>query len=136
MQLRHLLLYFTAAGLACAQVPHIGTIDFYGLRKIPESKVRKALGASEGGTLPASKGDVETRMEEIPGVVEARLEAACCDDGGKAILYVGIEEKGSPHFNYHEPPTGDAALPAEIIPVYAKFLGAVSAAGRTGKVAE
>jgi hypothetical protein len=125
-----------AAGLACAQAPRIGIIDFYGVRKIPESKVRKALGVSEGGTLPASKGDVETRIEQIPGVVEAHLEATCCDDSGQAILYVGIEEKGSVHFNYHEDPTGDASLPAEIIPVYVKFLGAVSAASRTGKVAE
>src|SRR5258708_1367544 len=114
MQLRRSLLFFMAVGLACAQVPRIGTIDFYGLRKIPESKVRKALGVSEGGPLPSSKGDVERRIEEISGVVEAHLEAACCDDGGKAILYVGIEEKGSSHFNYREPPTGDASLPAEI----------------------
>ncbi len=134
--LRLLLTSLIAAGLACAQAPRIGIIDFYGLRKVPESKVRKALAVAEGGALPSSKGDVEMRIEEISNVVESRLEAACCDDAGKTILYVGIEEKGSPHFNYREPPTENISLPAEIIPVYAKFLQAVAIASRTGKVAE
>lgn len=135
----HLRLIFTClitAALACAQGPRIGTIDFYGLRKVPESKVRKALEVSEGSALPSSKADVEEWIEKVPGVVEAHLEAACCDDAGKAILYVGIEEKGSAHYNYRSPPTGDARLPAEIVPVYARFLGAVAVASRTGRVAE
>ena len=135
----HLRLIFTClitAALACAQGPRIGTIDFYGLRKVPESKVRKALAVSEGGALPSSKGEVEERIEQVPGVVETHLEATCCDDAGKAILYIGIEEKGAAHYNYRPPPTGDAILPAEIVPVYARFLGAVAVAGRTGRVAE
>ena len=139
MRLMHLRLIFTCfltAGLACAQGPRIGTIDFYGLRKVTEAKVRKALAVSEGGVLPSSKADVEERIEKLPGVVEAHLEAACCDDAGKAILYVGIEEKGAAHYNYRPPPTGDAALPAEIVPVYARFLGAVAVASRSGHVAE
>ena len=133
----HLRLIFTClmtAALACAQGPRIGTIDFYGLRKVPEAKVRKALAVSEGGELPSSKAAVEERIEQVPGVVEAHLEAACCDDAGKAILYVGVEEKGAAHYNYRPPPAGDAILPAEIVPVYTRFLGAVSAASRTGRV--
>jgi len=65
MRLMHLRLIFTCfltAGLACAQGPRIGTIDFYGLRKVTEAKVRKALAVSEGGVLPSSKADVEERM--------------------------------------------------------------------------
>lgn len=136
MHLRLILFCLVSAALACAQGPRIGTIDFYGLRKVPESKVRKALAVSEGGVLPSSKADVEEQIEQVPGVVEAHLEATCCDDAGKAILYIGIEEKGAAHYNYRPPPTGDAILPAEIVPVYARFLGAVAVASRTGRVAE
>ncbi len=136
MQLRLIFTCLMTAALACAQGPRIGTLDFYGLRKVPESKVRKALAVSEGGALPSSKGEVEERIEKVPGVVQAHLEAACCDDAGKAILYIGIEEKGAAHYNYRPPPTGDAVLPAEIVPVYARFLAAVAIASRGGHVAE
>ena len=136
MHLRLILTCLVTAALACAQGPRIGTIDFYGLRKVSEAKVRKALAVSEGGELPSSKGEVEERIEKVPGVVEAHLEAACCDDAGKAILYVGLEEKGAAHYNYRPPPAGDAILPVEIVPVYTQFLAAVAAASRTGQVAE
>jgi hypothetical protein len=138
--LRLLLTCLLGAGLLCAQAPpptpRVGVIDFYGLRKVSEAKVRKELGFKEGDPLPPSKGGTEDRLEEIPGVTEARLEAVCCDDNKRAILYVGIEEKGAPHFNYRPPPSGDAVLPADIVPVYARFLGAVAAAGQKGPVSE
>ncbi len=86
--------------------------------------------------LPRSKGGTEDRIEEIPGVTQARLEAVCCDQNHKAILYVGIEEKGAPHFNYRPPPSGEVQLPAQIAPIYARFLGAVAAAGQKGPVSE
>lgn len=60
---------------AFGQVPRIDVVDFYGLNKTPEAKVRVALGAKEGEPLPASKGDAEERLDEIPGVVESHLEA-------------------------------------------------------------
>ncbi len=103
---------------------------------MPEAKVRKELGIKEGDALPRSKGATEERIEDIPGITEARLEAVCCDDAKRAILYVGVEEKGAPHFNYRPPPSGDAVLPADIAPVYAKFLGAVATAGAKGPVSE
>lgn len=118
-----------------AAQPRIGLIDVYGRRKTSEAALRKALGVKEGDPLPRSKGDVEEQIEKIPGVVRARLEAACCDDG-KAILYVGIEEKGAPHFDYNAPPEGLARLPLEIHEEYATFLAAVSGAVRAGHTGE
>src|SRR5277367_656120 len=99
--------------LAAAQMPHIDVVDFYGLHKVREPQIRKALGAGEGDQLPASPGDAEERMDQVPGVVESHLEAVCCD-AGKTILYIGIEEKGAIHFELREPPEGEAALPQEI----------------------
>lgn len=115
--------------------PRIGFLDFYGLRRVPEAAVRKALGFKEGSVLPPSKGDVEERLEEIPNVVGARLEATCCEDG-KAILYIGIEEKGAPHFEYLGVQGGEVRLSQEIHDEYAGFLAAVNAAVRSGKVGE
>ena len=102
-----LLLLASTAG---AQAPRIGVLDFYGLRKVTEGRVRQALGAREGDPRPPSKGDAEERLDKIPGVVESHLEAIRCDEG-KLILYVGVEARGSPHFELREPPEGDEKLP-------------------------
>jgi hypothetical protein len=119
------------SGLAFAQGPRIGVLDYYGLHKVTPTQVQKALGAKEGDPLPASKGNAEDRMDRIPGVVESHLEAICCDDG-KVTLYAGIEEKGAPHFDLREPPGGDDELPMEITSAYARFLDAMQGGVRGG----
>ena len=124
------------AAIATAQAPTIGVIDLYGNRKVSEAQIRKALGTAEGAGLPPSKGDVEGRLALIPGVTAARVQAACCDEDGQAILYVGIAEEGSPLIKFHAEPNGDAVLPAEIVPQYAAFLQAVAKAGHEGQTAE
>jgi hypothetical protein len=115
--------------------PVIGTLDYYGLRKIPLATVQKALGVREGDLLPLSKGDVEQRLDEIPGVVESHLEAVCCQ-GGKVTLYVGIEERGGVHFDLHDIPDGDAMLPEEVDQTYRRFLDASDNASRQGLTRE
>ena len=122
------LILWTAA--AAAQAPRIGVIDFLGRRQVPEAALRQALGVKEEEALPGSKGDVEEALEKVKGVVRARLEAICCEEG-KAILYVGIEEKGAPHFEYHLPPGGGVRLPEEVHQAYAQFLAAVGRAVRS-----
>ncbi len=118
------------------QTPKIGSIEFYGVHKVSETKLRAALGVKPGDPLPRSKGDAEDRLAEVSGVVEARLEATCCDDQGGVILYVGIEEKGAPHFELREPPENDLHLPDDIVDSYRSFLSAVQAAVRRGSTAE
>ncbi|MCS6954444.1 MAG: hypothetical protein RMK57_14385 [Bryobacterales bacterium] len=115
----------------CAQAPRIALIDFYGLRKVSAEQLRKALGAREGDPLPPSKGDAEDRLEQVRGVVRARLEAVCCEDGG-AILYVGIEEPGAPHFDYRLPPSASVTLPEEITRLFEQFLSLYEDAARRG----
>ncbi len=115
--------------------PRIGVVDFYGRHKVPEPLLRKALGFAEGDALPRSKEDVEEAVEAVKDVVSARLQAACCEDG-KAILYVGIEERGAPHFDYLPAPSGEPRLSEEIHNQYAAFLRSVQSAIREGKVNE
>jgi len=114
-----------------AQDLRIDVLDFYGLHKVSESQIRKALGVREGDAMPPSKGDAEAKLDQISGVVESHLEAVCCDNG-QTILYVGIEERGASHFELREPPDGDANLPDEIVSAYTRFLDAAQAASRRG----
>jgi hypothetical protein len=71
----------------------------------------------------------------VPNVVRARLSAACCE-AGNAILYVGIEERGAPHFDVHNAPEQELYVPTEVADAYQTFLDAVSAAARAGGVSE
>jgi hypothetical protein len=115
--------------------PLIGVIDVYGARKTPVAEVRKALGLREGSRLTGSKDAIEERIEAIDEVVIARIEAACCEDG-RVILYIGLQEKGAPIFEYHTPPAEEVVLPEEIVNAYSKFLEAVRQAGQAGQPAE
>jgi hypothetical protein len=115
--------------------PTVDVLDFFGLGKIPEARIRKVLGFKEGDPFPHSKGDIEERLDAQPDVVESHLEAVCCDEG-KAVLYVGIEEKGSIHFDPREPPEGDVDLPKEILSGYRDFLDAYALAARRNDLAE
>jgi len=116
--------------------PRIGVIDFYGLQKVPEARIRQALGVREGDFLPGSKGDAEEKIDRVSGVVESHLEAVCCDSG-KMILYVGVEERGAAHFDIRDVPEGgDARLPDEILSTYRRFQETLAAAVRRGSTAE
>ncbi len=126
-----LLLVARAGG----QAPEIGLIEIYGLRQVPAAKVRQALGVTVGDPLPRSKADTEEAIEKVPGVVRARLEAACCEEG-KALLYVGIEERGAARFEFRDPPKEPLLLPEEIHDTYVRFLTALGEAVRAGDTEE
>jgi hypothetical protein len=115
--------------LAFAQsAPTVGIIDIYGAKKTSHEDIRKALGLPEGAPLSGAKAALEERIEEVEGIVAARVEAACCEDG-KVILYVGVQEKGAPTFEYHTPPAEPLSLPEEITGAYTRFVEAVRKAG-------
>lgn len=124
-----------AAAPPSPEPPRLGVIDFYGVRRVPVERLRKALGVKEGDILPSSKGEVEDRLEAVPGVVRVRLEATCCEEG-KAILYVGIEEKGATPFELRPDPERGTILPHEIHVAYHGFLIAVAQAVQRGETGE
>jgi len=133
----------TAGTIASAQVPVapavsapvVGVIDFYGLNKVSVDRIRKTLAFKEGDPFPPSKANVEERLDALPGVIESHLEAVCCD-GSRIVLYVGIEERGSAHFDLREAPEGEAALPSEVVALYRRFFDAFEDAVRRGSTAE
>ncbi|MBI4903194.1 MAG: HEAT repeat domain-containing protein [Acidobacteria bacterium] len=134
MPTRFLLVSLLASVPLLAQ-PKVGLIEIYGLRKVPQDKVLKALGVSVDGPLPASKGDAEERIEAVEGIVRASLSAVCCDKG-KVILYVGVEERGTTRFEFHDPPELELKVPEEVEKAWIGFLAAVEAAARNNDTAE
>jgi hypothetical protein len=123
------------AMLAADAVPRVSSVDYYGLRKVSQSRVYKAVGVSAGDPIPPSKGELEERLEKIPGVVTARVEAVCCD-GREGMLFVGIEERGAAHFALRSAPAGDAALPPEIVAQFTQLVRTTEDAARRGSTAE
>lgn len=137
--MKQLLLLVVSHGLLCAQsaisLPKVGILDYYGLHKITPARIQRVLATKEGDPFPTSKGDIEERLEQIPGVVRSHLEAVCCDNG-QAVLFVGIEERGAAHFDFRSTPQGQVRLPEDIVTAYKEFLTALEAAVRNGNVAE
>ena len=137
-----LTLAILAAGYSLAQappetigIPRIGRIEFYGLRMITPELARQALGLNEGSLLPASKGDVENRLADIPEVSDARIEAVCCENGS-ITLYVGIEERGQPRYDVRPAPGGAEELPGNVRSAYQQVQAAIHAAELRGQAKE
>jgi hypothetical protein len=117
------------------KLPRVDILDYYGLHKVSPTRIQRVLATKEGDPFPSSKGDIEERLEQIPGVLRSHLEAVCCD-GGKMVLFVGIEEKGAAHYNFRSPPQGTVRLPGDIVEAYQAFMVALDAAARNGNAEE
>ena len=135
VQMRWLMAGVLAAGLAAGQ-PRVGVVEVFGARRVPAERIRKVLGVAPGDPLPKSKGEAEERIEGIDGVVRANLEAWCCEEG-RAVLYVGIEERGGTHFELRPAPADDSiALPEEVMAAYGDFAAALGRATAEGDLGE
>jgi hypothetical protein len=108
---------------AAAQLPRIGDIDFYGLRKITAEQILGAAGLAPGDTIPASRGNLEDQIADMPGVAAAHVQVVCCE-GNRAALFIGIVEDGELQPAFHSTPSGPATLPQELMDSYREFLGA------------
>jgi hypothetical protein len=94
-----------------------------------------AVKLKSGDHIPPSKGDLEERIADLPDIVLARVEAVCCE-GPRAILFIGVEEKGAPHAAFRSDPGGEAVLPDDLFDAYQQFLTAVQRAASRGAAAE
>jgi hypothetical protein len=133
--------YFLAAALLCLNAfaqnrPTIGIIDTYGTKSISPEKLRKELKVVEGDPLPPSKGDLEEALLAMKGVARANIEAICCEQG-KAIFYLGVEERGRPHLDIRpEPANEELKLPADVAAIYEKLIAATAEAARNSETRE
>ena len=129
--MRVVVLCLLAGQFLAGQAPRISIIDFYGLERLSDTRVRQALAVQEGDPLPPSKAAAEERLEDLDGVVLARLEAVCCEGDG-AILFVGIEEKGGSHFEPRPAPASSVVLAEDIIKTHREFLDLYARSARLG----
>ena len=117
------ILVVAVIATAAAQQPRIGIIDFYGVHRTPLGDVRAALAIKEGDTIPEAleaREQSEMQLARLPGVVDAHVGVVCCDNG-RAILYVGIHERGAPVIRFRESPRGAERLPADVVEAGATF---------------
>lgn len=136
--MKFVVLFGLAAGLCISLsaediTPRVGMIEIFGAHRVSQSKILHAIDLKPGDPIP-SRGDLEEQVDKVPGVTASRVEAVCCVNANP-ILYIGVEERGDPHVEYHSDPTGDAALPASIQTKYDALLDAIAASLR-GKNAD
>ena len=109
------LVVATSATIGKAQLPRVGFIDLYGLRKTTPQQVRDALGIAVGDSLTAlALFEVPARIAGLPGVASAAIDPVCCEDG-KTMLYVGVAEDSAPSLELRSPPNGESRLTADVI---------------------
>lgn len=135
-----LLLVLTLAAPAAStaqqpEMPPVGIIDFYGLRRVTPQQARAALGVTEGDSTPRSVAAAVRRLEALPGVARAAVDRVCCEQG-KVILYVGVAERGAPTIRFRPAPRGAARLPDEVVRAGAAYDSAFMAAVLRGDAGE
>ena len=105
----------TTTTLVSAQLPRVGIIDFYGLRKTTPAQAREALGIAVGDSLTSlALLQLPARLAELPSVMSAAVDPVCCEEG-KTMLYIGVLEDGAPTLELRTQPTGKSRLPADVI---------------------
>jgi len=111
----------------------VGTLDFFGLRRLTEAEVRAKLKLKEGD--PYRSGDAKSiiaDLQQIPGVWQASLAPITVDGSGKLCLFIGIQEEGVAGFALRETPSGEKRLPDEMARLYRDTMQAWSAAVKNG----
>ena len=116
------------------EMPPIGTIDFYGLRSLSESDVRRHLPFKEGDVLSDNPSPVATTS--ALGVAKVVFAVVCCTTEGRTQIYVGVQERAVPEIGYSASPTGKVRLPADILAANDRYLNAIYEAVRTGQTDE
>jgi hypothetical protein len=124
------------ASAAAAQLPRVGIIDLYGLKKTKPEQVREALGIAVGDSITSmALLTVPARLADLPGVVSAAIDPVCCEEG-KTMLYVGVVEEGAPTLELRMPPNGKARLTPDVIQAGVGFAQAHQRAVMRGFVKE
>ena len=117
-------------------MPPIGTIDYYGIRRVSKAEVERALQIKTGAKVSKPLLRAEKRLQALPGVASAKLNFVCCDPTGKTILYVGIQETGARTLRFRVAPKENVKLPPEIVAAEQSFEDALMKAVEAGDAGE
>ena len=111
----------------------VGTLDFFGLRKLTETEVRAALPIKEGDRYERSAvKSIVAELEKIPGVQKATMSGITVDGTGKLKVFVGVQEVGAKGFTFRDAPQGAPRLPDELAQIYRDFIAALGPSVRQG----
>jgi len=111
----------------------VGTLDFFGLRRVAETEVRGALKLKEGDPFPRSAAKaIVAELEKIPGVRRATVAPITVDGTGQLKIFIGIQEEGAAGFTFRAAPQGEQRLPDELVQIYREFTAAIGPAVRKG----
>ena len=119
----------------------VGIIDFHGLNRVSVAVVQQALTFKEGDILsPGVEGRaivtaLEDRLSKVPGVVGARINVVCCEQG-RAMVYVGIQEEGAASLRFRPAPEGTMRLAKDIVQAGEEFTQALISAVQRGTAGE
>jgi hypothetical protein len=115
--------------------PRVGIVDFYGLGPVTETQARTALEIREGDVVPNSVTRAERRLAALPGVSAARVSRVCCEDG-KALVYVGLQQRDAPHLQFRAAPRGTVRLSPDVVKAGNAFDSAFERAIQRGATEE
>jgi hypothetical protein len=115
-----------------AQLPRVGDINFYGLRKVTAEQILAAARLGPGDTVPASRVELEDRIIDLPDVMDAHVQSVCCE-GDRTTLFIGIQERGETALTFRIQPSGTATLPDDLMTHYREYSGALLRAEMNGK---
>jgi hypothetical protein len=133
---RLLVLILGVAGLVAQDTrgkETVGTLDFFGLRRVAETEVRAALKLKEGDPFQRSAVNaIVVELEKLPGVRRATVAPITVDDSGKLKIFIGILEEGTAGFTFRPAPQGERQLPDDLAQIYREFIAALGPAVRLG----
>jgi hypothetical protein len=110
-------------------LPPIGVIDIFGHRTLTEAEVRENLGFAEGDyELPQLDYARPGVLARDLGVDAVTLDGTCCDENGRVVVFVGIDETGGATLNFNPAPSGSVTLPQSIEDDFLAFNSAVRSA--------
>jgi hypothetical protein len=117
----------------------IGSIDFYGLRRLTAEQLRSSVTFKVGD--PITPGDrsftaaSQQRLMRVPGVLRVHFDVICCTDGLPAV-FVGIEEDNASVMHFRPAPSGSIRLPPDVVQTGSEFYQAMMKAVLSGHAQE
>ena len=113
----------TAVHAQLAEMPTLGTIDFFGLQ-IPESEAVELLPFKVGEAMEDVIGrvtDPESKPQgfaEMFGAKHATMQFVCCNADQLTMAYIGLADSDEPTVAFREPPIGEIFLPEDMVRKY------------------